>query len=57
MTAQANSVAIVVHGGAGLIERASLTPEVERRYHETLEQALRAGYEILKRKGSALDAV
>lgn len=57
MTAQADPIAIVIHGGAGRIERASLTPEVERRYHETLEQALRAGHEILKRNGSALDAV
>ena len=36
MSLQANPVAIVVHGGAGRIERESLTPELERLYHETL---------------------
>ena len=57
MTAQANPVAIVIHGGAGRIDRDALTPERERLYHATLEQSLRAGHTILKRGGSALDAV
>ena len=57
MSLQANPVAIVVHGGAGRIERKSLTPELERLYHETLERSLRAGHEILRSGGSALDAV
>ena len=57
MSLQANPVAIVVHGGAGRIERESLTPELERLYHETLERSLRAGHEILRGGGSALDAV
>ena len=53
MSLQANPVAIVVHGGAGRIERESLTPELERLYHETLERSLRAGHEILRGGGSA----
>ena len=57
MTAQAKPIAIVVHGGAGRIDRNALTPERERLYHATLEQSLRAGHAILKRGGSALDAV
>ena len=57
MSLQANPVAIVVHGGAGRIERESLTPELERLYHETLERSLRAGHEILRGGGSALYAV
>ena len=57
MSLQANPVAIVVHGGAGRIERKSLTPKLERLYHETLERSLRAGHEILRSGGSALDAV
>ena len=57
MTAQAKPIAIVVHGGAGRIDRDALTPERERLYHATLEQSLRAGHAILKRGGSALDAV
>ena len=57
MTAQAKPIAIVVHGGAGRIDRDALTPERERLYHATLEQSLRAGHAILKHGGSALDAV
>ncbi len=47
---------IVIHGGAGTIERANMTPEKEREYRAGLERALRAGYDILKRGGSSLDA-
>ncbi|GIT05055.1 MAG: hypothetical protein CM1200mP29_04660 [Verrucomicrobiota bacterium] len=57
MTPQAKPIAIVVHGGAGRIDRKVLTPEHERLYHATLEQSLRAGHTILKQGGSALDAV
>ncbi len=48
---------IVVHGGAGVIERANLTPEVEVQYRAAMENAVRAGGEVLDRGGSALDAV
>ena len=47
---------IVIHGGAGTIERSKITPEKEREYRAGLERALKAGYEILKRGGSSLDA-
>ena len=57
MTTQAKPVAIVIHAGAGRIDRDSFTPERERLYHTTLEQSLRAGHAILKGGGSALDAV
>jgi beta-aspartyl-peptidase (threonine type) len=57
MTPQAKPIAIVIHGGAGRIDRDALTPERERLYHATLKQSLRAGHAILKRGGSALDAV
>src|SRR6266436_2938724 len=36
---------IVIHGGAGTIERANMTPEKERNYRAGLERALRAGYD------------
>jgi L-asparaginase / beta-aspartyl-peptidase len=48
---------MVVHGGAGTIERASMTPELEARYRAALEEALRAGHRILADGGSSLDAV
>src|SRR5262249_53857381 len=47
---------LVIHGGAGTIKRSKMTPEKEREYRAGLERALTAGYEILKRGGSSLDA-
>ncbi len=48
---------LAVHGGAGVIERGSMTPEREVRYRTALEDALRAGYAVIQNGGSALDAV
>lgn len=47
---------LAVHGGAGTIERGKMTAEREREYRTGLERALTAGYEILKKGGSSLDA-
>jgi L-asparaginase / beta-aspartyl-peptidase len=47
---------LVIHGGAGTIERSKTTPEKEREYRAGLGRALTAGCEILKRGGSSLDA-
>jgi beta-aspartyl-peptidase (threonine type) len=47
---------LVIHGGAGTIERSKMTPEREREYRAGLKRALTAGYEILKRGGSSVDA-
>jgi len=49
--------AIAVHGGAGDIPPAELTPEREAAYRAGLERALRAGQAILAAGGSSLDAV
>jgi beta-aspartyl-peptidase (threonine type) len=49
-------IGLVVHGGAGTIERERMTPEREKEYRAGLENALKAGYEILKRGGTSLDA-
>lgn len=48
---------MLVHGGAGTIERSTMTPEKETAYRAGLEKALKAGYSILERGGSSLDAV
>jgi beta-aspartyl-peptidase (threonine type) len=48
---------LVLHGGAGVIERASMTPEREAEYRAKLAEALQAGYAILDRGGPALKAV
>src|SRR5438477_11194896 len=48
---------LVVHGGAGTIERSKMTPEKEQEYRAGIENALRTGREILHGGGSSLDAV
>jgi len=48
---------IVVHGGAGVIERANLTPEMEAQYRAAMQRALTTGGGVLERGGSSLDAV
>ena len=48
---------IVVHGGAGVIARANLTPEAEAAYRASLKQAISAGAKVLDQGGSALDAI
>jgi L-asparaginase / beta-aspartyl-peptidase len=50
-------IAIVIHGGAGVIERSRMTPEHEASYRAGLAAALDAGYAVLERGGSSLDAV
>ena len=48
---------IVVHGGAGVIERSQLGPEGDKAYREGLRRAIEAGTAVLDKNGSALDAV
>ncbi|WP_309089961.1 isoaspartyl peptidase/L-asparaginase [Phenylobacterium sp.] len=49
--------AIVVHGGAGVIERDDLTPEQDKAYREAMARVANVGAEVLKKGGSALDAI
>ena len=49
--------AIAVHGGAGTLAAADLTPENDRAYRAGLERALRAGFKVLDAGGPSLDAV
>lgn len=48
---------LVIHGGAGVIARATMTPEREAEYRARLTEALNAGYAVLDRGGAALEAV
>jgi len=50
-------IAIAIHGGAGTIEKSSMTPEQERAYRGKLREALDNGYSVLEKGGSSLDAV
>ncbi len=49
--------AMAVHGGAGTIDRDSLTPAKEKEYRSALEQAVQTGCDVLSKGGSSLDAV
>ena len=49
--------AIVLHGGAGVIERATMKPETEAAYRASITQAIEAGSAILDKGGSSVDAV
>ena len=49
--------ALVIHGGAGVIERSALSAADEREVRAALNRALDAGNAVLAKGGSALDAV
>ena len=57
MIAAAKPIALVLHGGAGVIERKDLSAEAERGIRDALEHARDAGESVLRGRGSALDAV
>jgi beta-aspartyl-peptidase (threonine type) len=48
---------LVVHGGAGIIDRSRITPEQDRDIRSGLDRALAAGEAILGGGGAAIDAV
>ncbi|WP_421787044.1 isoaspartyl peptidase/L-asparaginase family protein [Hyphobacterium sp.] len=52
-----NRWAIVIHGGAGVIERDSMDAETEAAYRAALDAALDRGGDILAGGGAAIDAV
>ena len=48
---------LVIHGGTGTISPSTMTPAKERSYREALEHALQAGYHLLEKGHSAIEAV
>ncbi len=52
-----NNIRIAVHGGAGTMPKRLMTPEIESACHSALKNALQAGYSLLSKGGSAVDAV
>jgi len=48
---------LAIHGGAGTLPRAEMGGEIERKYRNGLAAALDAGYAVLQRGGTSLDAV
>ncbi|KZT04618.1 asparaginase [Laetiporus sulphureus 93-53] len=51
------SYTLVIHGGAGTMDKSHSTPELRAQYKAALSKALVAGYEVLSSGGEALDAV
>lgn len=49
--------AIVIHGGAGVIKRENMSPEMDKEYRAALAYALATGKKVLSEGGSALEAV
>lgn len=50
-------IRLLIHGGAGALPRAEMTPDRAAAHHAALREALAEGYRVLKRGGRALDAV
>jgi L-asparaginase / beta-aspartyl-peptidase len=50
-------IRLAIHGGAGTIEPHMLTPEKEKAYKDGLNEALSAGYSLMTKGGTAVDAV
>ena len=53
----AHKWSLVVHGGAGVIEKAALGPKGDVAYRASLKKAAEAGATVLDKGGSAVDAV
>lgn len=49
--------AIAIHGGAGTLPRAEMTPELEAQYRADLQKALDTGYAVLEEGRPSMDAV
>jgi beta-aspartyl-peptidase (threonine type) len=55
--APAGKWAIVLHGGAGVIQRSSMTPERDKAYRAGMQEAVNAAVKVLDANGPAVDAV
>src|SRR6201996_3443234 len=56
-TAATHKWSIVVHGGAGVIERKSMPPETEAEYRAAMKTAIETGAAVLAKGGTSLDAI
>jgi beta-aspartyl-peptidase (threonine type) len=54
---QAHHWALVLHGGAGVIQRATMEPKTEAAYRASITQAADAAAKVLDSGGSSVDAV
>src|SRR5258708_11752111 len=51
------AIGFMIHGGAGVIKKGSLTPEKEKEYRDKLTEVVLAGYKALQDGKSSVDAV
>jgi beta-aspartyl-peptidase (threonine type) len=56
-TGNKHPIALVIHGGAGIMSRKDVAPADEAEIRADLNRALDAGYAVLNSGGAALDAV
>jgi len=49
--------ALVIHGGAGVMDQKEMTPEIQARYLNVLNRALSVGDSVLSHGGTSMDAV
>jgi len=49
--------AVVLHGGAGVIERKSMSAETDAAYRAALKQSLQAAADVLEKGGTSMGAV
>ena len=52
-----SNITLVVHGGAGTIEKKYMDQEKETAYRNKLNEALNAGFEVLEKGGTSIEAV
>jgi beta-aspartyl-peptidase (threonine type) len=52
-----NTFSIAIHGGAGILVKGMMTPELELRYKSDLKTAMLAGYAVLEAGKTAVEAV
>ncbi len=57
MSSQRLDFVLAIHGGAGVINHAAMSADIEGKYRAGLEAALATGREVLGAGGSSLDAV
>src|SRR3954451_9009328 len=57
VTASNHKWAVVLHGGAGVIERKSMSAETDAAYRAALKRSVQAAAGVLDKGGSAMDAI
>lgn len=53
----AEKYALVIHGGAGVMDRKEMTPEIQDEYLKVLNRVLQVGDSVLSHRGTCMDAV